>query len=99
MKKHVFTFVLGAAAGGSTIAFISRDDTGNPKFKQTFPVAAEKFRTNSNINKDAESNQGSSALGGVRSKESSRFIERSSRKTGWESFDLTPTQEWNWNWD
>ena len=91
MKKQFLTFVLGAAAGGSTIAFVSRKDTAiDSKAEQKFPEAAITYLK-----------QGSDRLKQAidKTKEGNRFIERSSRKTGWESFDLSPTQEWNWNWD
>jgi len=95
MKKQVFTFVLGAAAGGSAIAFVSREDNGNPIFKQKFPAAAESYVKNSNINKEAENNQGTNKVAGA----INRFIERSPRKPSWENFNVRPQQKWNWNWD
>lgn len=99
MKKQLFTFVLGAAAGGSAIAFVSREDSAYPYFKQKTPSAAENYVNNYNINKVAEDNQVIDKLTGAKLKESSRFIERSSRKPSWENFDIRPQQKWNWNWD
>ena len=87
MKKQIITFVLGAATGGSAVAFVSNN---NSKVEQKIPEAAISYlktRADQAKQKVDEITKGS------------RFIERSSRKTGWESFDLTPTQEWNWNWD
>ena len=87
MKKQIFTFVVGAAAGGSTIAFASKYDS---KVEHSIPEAAISYLKTS---ADKAKSKIDEIKGG------SRFIERSSRKTGWESFDLSPTQEWNWNWD
>ena len=91
MKKQIFTFVLGAAAGGSTIAFATiKGASDNPNAEQNFPHAATDY-----LKKGI--GQVNQTISGK--KEGSRFIERNPRKTGWESFDLSPTIEWNWNWD
>merc|ERR1739844_771022 len=91
MKKQIFTFVLGAAAGGSTIAFATiKGASDNPNAEQNFPHAATDY-LKKGIGPVNQTISGK--------KEGSRFIERNPRKTGWESFDLSPTIEWNWNWD
>ena len=81
MKKQIFTFVVGAAAGGSTIAFASKHDS---KVEHIVPDAAISYLKTS---ADKAKLKIDEMKGG------SRFIERSSPKTGWESFDLSPTQE------
>ena len=104
MKKYAATFVLGAFAGGSSIAFVSREDIGKNKLEQKVPEAAE-YHYFKKLNKGARSDIGQKDLGnqklqGIKEyKDGSRFIERSWRTPTWENFDIRPKQKWNFNWD
>ena len=87
MRKSIVTFILGAAAGGSTIAFVPREKLNTSAVFKGIPEAAKRYEKQSNSVINEENGN------------KSRFIERSSRKPSWENFEIRPSKEWDWNWD
>ena len=106
MKKYVATFMLGAAAGGSSFALVSRQEVRAGELDEKNRERSEfNFRklndkSPSDLGKNDPGLSGNQKMQGAKEyKDGSRFVERSWRKPAWENFDIRPHQKWNFNWD